>query len=394
MPRSRSIPGVRLYAGDTPFVRYLKVSEGCDHGCAFCAIPLMRGKHRSFALDDIVKEAQLLELQGAREVNLVAQDLAHYGRDLRDRPERLPELLEALLRETSIPWFRKLYLYCAGITPALLEVIAREPRIMRYLDIPMQHASRCGARADATPRTAAVDPREGRAFPRCRFRASRSARRSSSASRARPTPTSSSCSSSSARWSSSAWASSPTRRRRGRRRRHARRRARGRQARAARTGAGAAAPHHRGTVRVAHRAGACGAGGRAARPTETRSRRPALAGRRHRWRDACRHRRRTREPDRGRGRPRWWTTTTSRRGRSGWWTAPPRVPPRDASRSVDPCRWPRRRWGASAGEPTRALGRRGRCPGRPRRARPGPRGRIAGRSVTAVPVAASSGEVR
>ncbi|MBP7549830.1 MAG: 30S ribosomal protein S12 methylthiotransferase RimO [Gemmatimonadaceae bacterium] len=134
-------PGVRLYAGDTPFVRYLKVSEGCDHGCAFCAIPLMRGKHRSFALDDIVKEAQLLELQGAREVNLVAQDLAHWGRDLRDRPERLPELLEALLRETSIPWLRNMYLYSAGITPRLLEVIAGAPRITRYLDMPIQHAS-------------------------------------------------------------------------------------------------------------------------------------------------------------------------------------------------------------------------------------------------------------
>ena len=134
-------PGVRLYAGGTPFVRYLKVSEGCDHGCAFCAIPLMRGKHRSFALDDIVREAQLLELQGAREVNLVAQDLAHWGRDLRDRPERLPELLEALLRETSIPWIRNMYLYSAGITPRLLEVIAGAPRITRYLDMPIQHAS-------------------------------------------------------------------------------------------------------------------------------------------------------------------------------------------------------------------------------------------------------------
>ena len=133
-------PGQRVYAGDTPFVRYLKVSEGCDHGCAFCAIPLMRGKHRSFALDEIVREAQLLELQGAREVNLVAQDLAHYGRDLRDGA-RLPELLEALVRETSIPWIRNMYLYSAGITPRLLEVIAAQPRIVPYLDMPIQHAS-------------------------------------------------------------------------------------------------------------------------------------------------------------------------------------------------------------------------------------------------------------
>jgi ribosomal protein S12 methylthiotransferase len=133
-------PGVRLYSGDLPHVRYLKISEGCDHGCAFCAIPLMRGKHRSFALADVVREAQLLELQGAREVNLVAQDLAHYGRDRRDGIG-LPELLRSLLDETSIPWLRLLYLYSAGLTPKLLELMASEPRILRYLDMPMQHAS-------------------------------------------------------------------------------------------------------------------------------------------------------------------------------------------------------------------------------------------------------------
>lgn len=133
-------PGVRAYSGGTPHVRYLKLSEGCDHGCAFCAIPLMRGKHRSFALDDVIREAQLLEMQGAREVNLVAQDLAHYGRDRRDGV-KLPDALEALVRETSIPWIRMMYLYSAGITTKLLDVIAREPRILRYLDMPIQHSS-------------------------------------------------------------------------------------------------------------------------------------------------------------------------------------------------------------------------------------------------------------
>jgi ribosomal protein S12 methylthiotransferase len=133
-------PGVRLYSGDLPHVRYLKVSEGCDHGCAFCAIPLMRGRHRSFSRDELMHEARELEGQGAVEVNLVAQDLAHYGRDLRDGV-RLPELLESLLRETSIPWFRLLYLYSAGLTPRLLDVMARESRIVPYLDMPIQHAS-------------------------------------------------------------------------------------------------------------------------------------------------------------------------------------------------------------------------------------------------------------
>lgn len=133
-------PGVRLFHAGLTHVRYLKVSEGCDHGCAFCAIPLMRGRHRSFAVADVVREAQLLELQGAREVNLVAQDLAHYGRDRADGA-RLPDLLEALLRETSVPWYRNLYLYSTGITPRLLDVIAANPRVVRYLDMPMQHAS-------------------------------------------------------------------------------------------------------------------------------------------------------------------------------------------------------------------------------------------------------------
>jgi ribosomal protein S12 methylthiotransferase len=133
-------PGVRIYAGDLPHVRYLKISEGCDHGCAFCAIPLMRGRHRSFARDEVIREAQLLEAQGAREINLVAQDLAHYGRDIRDGV-RLPELLESLIAETSIPWIRMLYLYSAGITPRLLEVLAKSSRILPYLDMPIQHAS-------------------------------------------------------------------------------------------------------------------------------------------------------------------------------------------------------------------------------------------------------------
>ncbi len=134
-------PGVRQFVGGLPHVRYLKVSEGCDHGCAFCAIPLMRGKHRSFALDDIVREAQLLEAQGAREINLVAQDLAHYGRDLRDKKLGLADVLTALVRETSIPWIRMLYVYSAGLTPAVLELMATESRIVPYLDMPIQHGS-------------------------------------------------------------------------------------------------------------------------------------------------------------------------------------------------------------------------------------------------------------
>ncbi len=136
-----SHPGVRQYLGGGPHVRYLKISEGCDHTCAFCAIPLMRGRHRSEPIERLVGEAQLLEAEGAQEINLVAQDLGHYGRDLgRDGP-KLPDLMTTLLRETSVPWFRLLYVYSAGLTERLVEVMATESRVVPYLDIPIQHAA-------------------------------------------------------------------------------------------------------------------------------------------------------------------------------------------------------------------------------------------------------------
>lgn len=134
-------PGVRQYLGDGPHVRYLKISEGCDHTCAFCAIPLMRGKHRSEPLERLVREAQQLEAQGAKEINLVAQDLGHYGRDLGRGGPKLPDLLEALLAETSVPWFRLLYVYSAGLTDRVVQLVATEERLLPYLDMPMQHAS-------------------------------------------------------------------------------------------------------------------------------------------------------------------------------------------------------------------------------------------------------------
>lgn len=133
-------PGVRLPIADRPHVRYLKVSEGCDHGCAFCAIPLWRGRHRSFGMDALVAEAQRLEAQGAVELNLVAQDLAFYGREFRDGTG-LDTLLRRLLEETDIPWFRLLYIYSAGLREPLVELIASEDRILPYVDMPIQHAS-------------------------------------------------------------------------------------------------------------------------------------------------------------------------------------------------------------------------------------------------------------
>src|ERR1043166_3835655 len=107
-------PGVRQFLGEQSHVRYLKISEGCDHTCAFCAIPLMRGKHRSEPVARLVREAQLLEAQGAKEINLVAQDLGHYGRDAGRGAPALPDLLEAPLAATPVPWYRLLFVLFAG----------------------------------------------------------------------------------------------------------------------------------------------------------------------------------------------------------------------------------------------------------------------------------------
>jgi ribosomal protein S12 methylthiotransferase len=202
-----------LAAGGGPAHRaHLKISEGCDHTCAFCAIPLMRGKFRSTPLDVLVAEAQELERRGVVELSIVSQDTTWYGRDwaraaargltppstgdpeasfflgrpfgrmpnLGDAVERdagrmafegndrgpvragpvrrrgaaagdrangvgrtgaLPLLLETLLAETTIPWLRLFYMYPSGITPALVELIAREDRILPYLDMPIQHGA-------------------------------------------------------------------------------------------------------------------------------------------------------------------------------------------------------------------------------------------------------------
>src|SRR5438128_5810166 len=134
-------PGVRQFLGGPRHVRYLKISEGCDHTCAFCAIPLMRGKHRSEPLERLVREAQTLEAQGAKEINLVAQDLGHFGRDLGPGGPKLPDLLAALLRDTTVPWYRLLYVYSAGLSERLLALMAGESRIVPYIEMPIQHAS-------------------------------------------------------------------------------------------------------------------------------------------------------------------------------------------------------------------------------------------------------------
>jgi len=120
---------------------YLKVSEGCDHTCSFCIIPKIRGRHESRAIDDVVAEAEGLAADGTLELNLMAQDLTAYGRDLAGDAS-LAKLLRALaIRVPSVPWLRLLYAYPSSVTDELLEVMATEPAVCRYLDMPLQHAS-------------------------------------------------------------------------------------------------------------------------------------------------------------------------------------------------------------------------------------------------------------
>jgi ribosomal protein S12 methylthiotransferase len=119
---------------------YLKVSEGCDRSCAFCAIPLIRGGHQSKSVAELVHEAEHLSSQGARELILIAQDLSSYGKDL-DGKKQLGKLLEQLSGIAGIGWIRLHYAYPAGFPNDVIPMIRDNPKICRYLDIPFQHIS-------------------------------------------------------------------------------------------------------------------------------------------------------------------------------------------------------------------------------------------------------------
>ena len=119
---------------------YLKIAEGCDRPCSFCAIPLMRGKHRSTPIEDLVVEAEKLAANGVKELILIAQDLTYYGLDLYKK-RNLAELLKALAKVEGIEWIRLHYAFPTGFPMDVLEVMKNEPKICNYLDIPLQHIS-------------------------------------------------------------------------------------------------------------------------------------------------------------------------------------------------------------------------------------------------------------
>jgi ribosomal protein S12 methylthiotransferase len=132
------IPNRRLRSGGTPWTAYLKLSEGCDHQCTFCSIPAFRGKHRSKPIERLIDEARDLAASGAKELNLVAQDTTAYGMDLYQRLA-LPDLLTKLNEIEGIDWIRLLYCYPTMVTDRLIDAWADVPKLLPYIDVPLQH---------------------------------------------------------------------------------------------------------------------------------------------------------------------------------------------------------------------------------------------------------------
>ena len=129
-PRIQTTPG---------YTAYVKIAEGCNNACAFCAIPLIRGKYRSRKIEDIKDEVRALAQKGVKEIVLIAQDTTEYGRDLYGTPS-LARLLKELCQIEDVEWIRTLYSYPTYFDDELIETIAREPKLVKYVDIPMQHA--------------------------------------------------------------------------------------------------------------------------------------------------------------------------------------------------------------------------------------------------------------
>ena len=133
------LEGERILA-NPPYFAYIKVAEGCDNRCSYCAIPLIRGGFRSRSMEDIMAEVRRLAARGVREMNLVAQDTSRYGLD-RYGKYMLPELIHQVCQVEGVDWVRILYAYPERITDQLIDVIAREPKVVKYIDIPVQHGS-------------------------------------------------------------------------------------------------------------------------------------------------------------------------------------------------------------------------------------------------------------
>jgi ribosomal protein S12 methylthiotransferase len=135
----KELVGERLLSTPQHYA-YLKIAEGCDRPCAFCAIPLMRGKHRSTPIEELVKQAENLASQGVKELILIAQDLTYYGLDLY-KERRLAPLVDALSQVEGIDWIRLHYAFPSGFPMDVLDVMANRPNVCNYLDMPLQHGA-------------------------------------------------------------------------------------------------------------------------------------------------------------------------------------------------------------------------------------------------------------
>jgi ribosomal protein S12 methylthiotransferase len=138
---STEVPTIPRILTTPSYMAYLKISEGCDHVCTFCAIPGFRGKFRSRTIEDLVKESRRLAEQGVRELVIVSQDTMAYGKDL-GIPNGITKLLRELVRIDGLEWVRFLYCYPNMVSDELVRLVAGEPRLCNYFDIPYQHASR------------------------------------------------------------------------------------------------------------------------------------------------------------------------------------------------------------------------------------------------------------
>ncbi len=137
--REAELTGERIIS-TLPFFSYLKISEGCSNCCTYCAIPMIRGGFRSVPMEDLIAEARSLADAGVTELNVIAQDTTRYGEDLYGE-NRLPQLLTELCKIDGLRWIRVLYCYPERITDELLDVMAREEKIVKYIDMPIQHCN-------------------------------------------------------------------------------------------------------------------------------------------------------------------------------------------------------------------------------------------------------------
>jgi ribosomal protein S12 methylthiotransferase len=156
-PLLRVSPPQYLYSDETPrilatppWTAYLKIAEGCNHRCAFCIIPKLRGRFRSRPLESIISEAQALARRGVREMNVIAQDTTRYGRDLYGAP-RICDLLRRLAAVEGVHWLRLMYCHPTGVSDELIALLRDEPKLCKYIDLPLQHSERRILRAMRRP---------------------------------------------------------------------------------------------------------------------------------------------------------------------------------------------------------------------------------------------------